>query len=170
MARTWEITAEELTEESFAPYGRIVAVPETPAPRSGEGWACWYGFAQLDNSLPINMGVVVSRVRPVVVEDMERHVHTFELLYPHGDDLVQPLALPLDLENPDAAPDPATVKAFRIPVGKAIIMHPGTWHSCAIPVARDTTYGFACGEPDYDYVPDWVPFPEGDTVRVTVAQ
>lgn len=169
MGKEWNIAVDELTEEVFAPYGRIVEAPSASAPRSGEGWECWYGFQSLDNSLPINLGVVVSRVRPIVVEDMERHVHTFELLYPHGEDLIQPLALPLEMDNPDAKPDPATVRAFRIPVGKGIIMHPGTWHSCAVPVSADTTYGFACGEPDYYYVPDWVPFPEGDTVRVSLA-
>jgi ureidoglycolate lyase len=80
---------------------------------------------------------------------------------------IQPLALPLETDNPDAQPDPSTVKAFRIPVGMGIIMHPGTWHSAAFPEAEDCTYSFACMQPDFPYEPEWVPFQRGDTVRVS---
>lgn len=168
MARAWEIGVTELTEEEFAPYGRIVATPATPAPRTGDGWECWYGFQTLDNRWPIYYGAVVTRHRPIVVSEMERHVHTYELLYPHRHALIQPLALPLDLEDEAARPDPATVKAFRIPVGVGIIMHDGTWHSAAFPESEDCTYSFACMEPDYFYEPVWVPFQGDDTVRVRV--
>lgn len=169
MPREWTVPLEELSEESFAPYGRIVQIPTTPAPRTGPGWECWYGFQTLECKWPVYMGGVVTRLRPVVVDVMERHTHTFELLYPHGHDLIQPLGLPRDLENPDAQPDPATVNAFRVPVGLGIIMHPGTWHSAAFPVGQNCTYSFACMEPDFEYVPEWVPFPGEDTVRVMVA-
>jgi ureidoglycolate lyase len=169
VAREWTVGIEDLTEEGFAPYGRIVKQPQEPAPRSGSGWECWYGFQALDCKWPLSMGAVVSRHRPIIVDEMERHVHTFELLYPHGHALIQPLAIPLELDNPEARPDPSTVKAFRIPVGVGIIMHPGTWHSCAIPEFEDTTYSFACMEPDFEYFPVWVPFPDEDTVRVTGA-
>lgn len=167
MARTWEVMAEELSEEAFAPYGRIVKVPEEPAPRSGAGWECWYGFQVLECRWPLYLGAVRTALRPIVVDAMERHTHTFELLYPHGTDLIQPLALPLALDDADARPDPATLRAFRLPVGFGIVMHPGTWHSAAFPVGRDGTYSFACMQPDFPYEPVWVPFPDGDTVRVT---
>jgi ureidoglycolate lyase len=166
MARTWQLQIEELTPEEFAPYGRMVSLPKTPALRKGPGWECWYGFQALECKWPLYLGGVVTRHRPVVVDVMERHSHTFEFLYPHDHDLVQPLGLPRDLDDPDAKPDPAAVKVFRIPVGCAIIMHPGTWHSAAFPVSRDCTYGFACMEPGFEYVPEWVPFPGGDQVRV----
>lgn len=166
VSREWKIGVEVLTEGIFAPYGRIVSVPAEPAPRSGPGWECWYGFQTIDCPWPLFMGAVVTRPRAIVVDAMERHTHTFELLYPHGHALIQPLALPLDLDDPTAQPDPATVKTFRIPVGMGIIMHPGTWHSAAFPEAEVTTYSFACMQPDYDYLPEWVPFLNGDTVAV----
>jgi ureidoglycolate lyase len=168
MPKTWEIQVAELTVEEIAPYGRVVTLPKTPAPRKGPGWECWYGFQTLECEWPLYLGGVVTRHRPIVVDEMERHVHTFELLYPHDHDLIQPLGLPRELDVPSAKPDPATVKAFHIPVGSAIIMHPGTWHSPAFPVGRDCTYSFACMEPDFEYIPEWVPFPEEDEVRVTI--
>lgn len=169
MARELRIGVEDLTEAAFAPYGRIVAVPGEAAPRSGPGWECWYGFQTLDCPSPLHFGAVVTRAREIVVDEMERHVHTFELLYPHGHALIQPLALPLAMDDPAAQPDAATVKAFRIPVGMGIIMHPGTWHSAAFPETESTTYSFACMQPDDDYVPEWVPFRSGDTVAVAAS-
>jgi ureidoglycolate lyase len=167
VSKIWRIPIEAMTEEAVAPYGRIVAVPGDAAPRSGSGWECWYGFQTLDCPWPVYMGAVVTRERPVVVESMERHVHTFEFLYPHGVDLIQPLALPRDLDDPDAQPDAATVKAVQIPVGTGIIMHPGTWHSAAFPVAGDCNYSFMCMQPDFPYEPDWVGFSGGDIVEAT---
>jgi hypothetical protein len=134
--------------------------------RSGKGWASWYRFTSIECRWPLTFGAVETRARPIIVDVMERHTHTFELLYPHDHDLIQPLGLPADLDNPSARPDPATVAAFRIPVGTAIIIHPGTWHSAAFPVARDCTYTFAVMEPDFPYPLEWVPFPNGDIVRV----
>ncbi len=167
MSREWQIGVEDLIEETFDEFGRIVALPTSPPPRSGPGWDCWYGYQILECRWPIYMGGVLTKFRPIVVDVMERHTHTFELLYPHGHSLIQPLALPRNLDDPDAQPDPETVKAFRIPVGMGIIMHPGTWHSAAFPEVADCTYGFACMEPDFPYEPEWVQFSNGDTVRVT---
>jgi ureidoglycolate lyase len=167
MSRAWHIHVEDLTEETFAPYGRILSMPQNPAPRSGPGWECWYGFQTLDCHWPLYFGAVRTQRRPIVVDVMERHTHTFEVLYPHGHSLIQPLALPLNLDDPMAQPDPVTVKAFRIPVGMGIIMHSGTWHSAGFPESDDCTYSFACMQPDYPYEPEWVPFPGGDTVLVS---
>ena len=112
------------------------------------------------------MGGVLTRHRPVAVDAMERHTHTFELLYPHGQPLIQPLALPLDLDDPLARPDPRTTMAFLVPADVGIILHPGTWHSAAFPVGHDCTYGFLCLQPDFPYDPQWLPFPGGDIIRV----
>ena len=168
MPREWVIAIDELDEATFAPYGRIVRAPAGATPSTGPGWECWYGFQVLEPGWPVHFGLVATRLRPIVVDEMERHVHTYEFLYPHGEDLIQPVALPLEMENATAQPDPATVRAFRIPVGTGIILHAGTWHSAAAPVSVDTTYGFACMEPDFPYTAEWVSFLGGDSVRVSL--
>ena len=169
MAGEWTVSVAELTEEAFAPYGRIIRQPAMPATSSGAGWACWYGVQALEAQWPLHFGTVRTRYRPIVVEEMERHVHTFELLYPHDHALIQPVAPPGALDDPEARPDPATVKAFRIPVGAGIIMHAGTWHSPAFPEREDTTYTFACMEPDFASETLWVPLSDGSAVRVLSA-
>ena len=111
------------------------------------------------------MGAVVSRHRPIVVDEMERHVHTFELLYPHGHALIQPLALPLDstTPTPNQIRRPSRHFAFPLARGSSCIQGHGTARHTEF---EDTTYSFACMEPDFEYVPGWVPFPNDDVVRV----
>lgn len=81
MGPEWTIPLEELTVEAFAPFGRIVQIPSTPATSSGPGWQCWYGFQALDCPWPLYLGVVATEYRPIVITEMERRLHTFEPLY-----------------------------------------------------------------------------------------
>lgn len=161
------VRARPATPTAIAPFGRMItSSPSGPPGRSGNGWECWYPVDTLECGWPLGLGIVHTRHRAIIVDAMERHTHTFELLYPHDHDLIQPLAPPADLDDPEARPDADHVMAFRIPVGSALLMHPGTWHSPAFPVSRDCTYSFACMDPPFHYVPEWIPF-SGD-LRVTV--
>lgn len=156
----------ELSDKSFAPYGRVLSLPDGPPGRRGDGWECWYGFFEMDCPRPLVFGAVTTSPRQIVVSEMERHVLTPELLYPHDHELVQPVGPPGGLEDDDASPSAAEVRAFLIPVGAAVLLHQGTWHSPAFPLRRATSYGFACWKYPGEYVPEWRPFPGGQTVRV----
>lgn len=166
MAHERVISAEDLTLEAFAPFGRVIQTPAQPPTRSGPGWQAWYGYAALECDQPLIFGSVVTEFRDVVVEVMERHTHTFELLYPHDHELIQPLAPPAELDDPEARPSAEAIRAFLIPAGSAIVMHPGTWHSPAFPLSRDCTYTFAALQPTFPYVPEWIPLTDGATVQV----
>jgi ureidoglycolate hydrolase len=161
------IPISELTDEAFEPFGRIIRAPAATEPdRTGPGWQAWYGYATLDCPDPLAFGSVVTEARDVVIDVMERHVHTFELLYPHDHPLIQPLAPPGALDDDAAQPDPDSVTAFVLRPGDAIAMHPGTWHSPAFPTERTCTYTFAVLEPSFPYVPEWIPLKGNASVRV----
>jgi ureidoglycolate lyase len=166
MAHERVVQAEALTSEAFALFGRVIQTPTEPPTRSGPGWQAWYGYAALECNQPLVFGSVMTEFRAVVVDMMERHNHTFELLYPHDHELIQPLASPKDLDDPESRPHPEAIRAFRIPPGSAIVMHPGTWHSPAFPLSRDCTYTFAVLEPSFPYLPEWIPLIDGATVQV----
>lgn len=160
------IRAVDLTEDAFAPFGTIIRAPASPPSRSGPGWQAWYGYARLECPEPLVFGSVVTEFRDIKVDVMERHIHTFELLYPHDEVLIQPLAPPDRLSDRDARPDAARIRAFRIPPGTAIAMHPGTWHSPAFPVEQNCTYTFASLQPTFPYEPEWIPLLDKSVVRV----
>jgi ureidoglycolate lyase len=137
------IQVEALTAERFAVYGQVVTLPHTPAPKTGDGWDCWNYIAMMDVTVPIGMGLVVTRERGCRVDVMERHVSREELLLPFDKEIIQPVARCLDIDDPDEMPDAATVRCFRIRAGQAIIIGKGVWHSAAYPVNEDATYLFA---------------------------
>ncbi len=55
---TIDITIQELNEKEFERYGKVIDLPNTSAPKVGEGWECWSYLAMLDVSVPIGMGLV----------------------------------------------------------------------------------------------------------------
>jgi ureidoglycolate lyase len=144
MTEKLTIEVEELTAEAFAPYGRVVEMPESPATGSGPGWRSWFPVAEVLASQPVGIGLVRTEKRDLVVAEMERHVDNEELLIPLWADLIQPMGVPEKLDDPDATPSLDKIRAFRIRPGQAIIMKKGAWHSCAYPVGEDTTYCFVC--------------------------
>jgi ureidoglycolate lyase len=161
------VKAEELSVEGFAPYGQAVLVPRTPAPKTGEDWDCWFGLGSFGECNPV-VGIVITRLTDGVVTTMERE-NKVEFLLPITGPVIQAVAPPGDLSDHTQQPDAATVRAFIIRPGQAIIMAPGTWHWAALPLEGKTLYYFV-GEP---HPPEpgreaspWVPFQGNSRVRV----
>lgn len=164
-----KVTVQELTAEAFAPFGQVIFPNPTDVPQgSGEGWKTWISPTEVPADRPVIFGTVLTEYRPVRFDRMERHVDTWELLYPHGGSLIQAVAAPADLDNDDAQPDPDQVQAFLIHPGQAIAMSPGTWHAPAFPVCGTTTYTFAALKRLDGQVPVWIPFPGEGSVEVAV--
>ena len=167
MGREYIIEPEELTVEGFAPYGQAILPPRHPAPKRGEDWDCWFPLAGLTEG-QMQVGIVTTRPVAGVISTMKREPKT-ELLLPITGPVIQAVALAGDLPDHDQQPDAATVKAFIIQPGQAIIMAPGIWHWAALSVKGETLYYFVT-EP---HLPEsgreaspWVPFLNNDTVQV----
>lgn len=169
MSQEHIVMAEELTVEGFAPYGQAILVPEDPPPKTGEDWDCWFGLGGLSESRPA-VGIVLTRPTDGFIATMEREPTT-EFLLPISGPVIQAVAVPGDLTDHSQQPDASTVRAFIIRPGQAIIMTPGTWHWAALPLDGETLYYFVTEphppEPGREASP-WVPFKNGDTVRVRI--
>ena len=161
-----EINVEKLTAEAFAPYGEVIDLAKTPAHFKGDGWNCWFPVNSIKYQNEMGIGITQSIKKEAIVTRMERHVDNVELLMPIKDALIQPMALPQELDNPDALPDPHTVKAFLIKPGQAIIMKKGAWHDAAHTVKDDTFYYFFAEKSDKVY--PWLPFKGDFKVRFTL--
>lgn len=62
------------------------------------------------------------------VDSVEVHLHTQQAIIPLLGEIIQVLAL----DAGDGTPDPATLRAFRIPAGQGICMRPGCWHATRV--------------------------------------
>lgn len=166
MARELTVRVEELNDEAFALYGQIIRAPNVASGRSGSGWQAWDGFSALDCRQTLIFGSVLTERRDIVVDVLERHAHTFEWLLLHDREIIQSVTPPDAVCHPDALPDPTRIRPFGIPVGVAIVMHAGTWHSPAFSASDTCRDTVAALEPDFDYVPERVEFAEGVVVRI----
>ncbi len=138
-----EITVEELTPEVFEPYGRVLVLPERAATKKGKGWTCWSPIETISVDSPLGIGIVELEKIDLLITEMERHVSREELLWPVDQAIIQPMALPVQLDEPRAKPMLETVRAFMVRPGQAIIMKKGAWHSAALAVSDHTKYFFA---------------------------
>ncbi|RUS44968.1 ureidoglycolate lyase [Cohnella sp. AR92] len=163
-----EIQIEELTPEAFAPYGKVIDLPDSAPSKSGDGWDCWSYVQMLDANVPVGFGLVVTRRREPIVDSMERHVSREELLLTFDREIIQPVARCADIDDPDERPDPTTVKCFKIKPGQAIVIGRGVWHSPAYAAAEDARYLFGIEKkPDKfgdEMVEPWVYFQRNDTI------
>ncbi|MEK3888378.1 ureidoglycolate lyase [Bacillus sp. FSL K6-3431] len=137
------IKIEALTVANFEPFGKIVEVPASSPTKVGDGWECWNYIQMMEVDTEVGMGLVNTKRRPFIIESMERHDSREELLIALQGDIIQPLALSKDLENPDEKPDPSLVKCLHLKQGQGIIIKKGVWHSPAYPATEDTLYFFA---------------------------
>ena len=143
MSKIRKIRIEELTPQSFQPYGRVIDLSSNPEKTiGGEGWQCWFPIQTVEGIRRLNIGITFSKKQDVVVTSMERHPNNEEILFAVQHALVQPMGLPDDREGEDARPDPDTVRAFLLRPGQGIIMKKGAWHSPAVALEQDTHYYF----------------------------
>jgi ureidoglycolate lyase len=169
MGLEYNVASEELTIDGFAPYGQAILLPEDPAPKQGEDWDCWFPLGTVSEGRTA-VGIVTTRPTDGLITAMEREPK-MEFLLPTSGAVIQAVALPGDLSDHTQQPDATTVKAFIIKPGQVIIMGPGTWHWAALPLKEETLYYFATEphppEPGREASP-WVPFLNGDTVRILI--
>ncbi|MCA0302645.1 MAG: ureidoglycolate lyase [Proteobacteria bacterium] len=155
-----EIVAEPLTAEAFAPFGEVIALPETPGRT--------YHDAALGNLRPgarPSLSVILRTEtpdRPLRVEMLERHAFSSQTFMPldAGRWLV--------LVAPHAAgggPDRAAAKAFVATGRQGITYRPDTWHHGLTVLDRPSRFAIFMwldgGPGDEEFVPV-APF----TVRV----
>lgn len=163
-----QIKPEELTTESFAPYGRVLEVPDHACTKQGAGWVCWSPVDFMLPDAPVGVGIVRCGQAPQITA-LERHVSREELLWTTTRDVVMAVDLPVRLGDALARPNIETTRVFRIKAGQAVIIARGTWHSPAFAVQGEAEYFFLVEQKadlvDQDAQP-WIDFAGGETLEI----
>ncbi len=116
------------TAENVAPYGSLLGAIPYPTPTGatapttqsqrqdmfdpGEGGKTEIVWVAYSNTTPL-------------IGRLEKHYLTEQTVAPLTGTIIQVLAL----SGPDGKPDPATIRAFRLPPGTGINMGLGVWHT-----------------------------------------
>lgn len=169
MGEIRSIDVQKITAAGFASFGRVVGrIDERPPDTGGEGWACWCPVGVLHDAAPLEIGLVRTSQRPLLVKSMELHLDREEWVYALSQPVIQVVALSA-ADNTDL-PDVKSARAFLIKPGQGVVIRPGVWHGVGLPAGdRDVVYGFVLSRSKAETQEaenPWVGFAHGAVVRV----
>jgi len=127
-----EIKVQMLTEEAFAPFGKVITT-QGRTHGGEEGMYRWYeGQAYVDGTDRVSVNLLTAIQRDYIFEKFEAHARTTETVLPLTGGLIVTCV-------PEGEVVPERVQAFYVPVGKGISWAPGAWHYAPFPVGGDAT-------------------------------
>jgi hypothetical protein len=147
MTSSEKVPAFLLSSIDFAKYGQAIIIPDkkTKKPDFESEAISFYGSLGLfDSKAPIEFGICKYGKRAFVVEQLEQHLRTQELLYAIDDDFIMPVALNI-VRGSTNAPDLQTLIAVRFRRGEGALIHRETWHWVPYPFKKESfaLVGFA---------------------------
>jgi ureidoglycolate lyase len=117
------IVLQDVTAEAFAPYGLLL-----PRPRLGRPRVELYSeLANLREAAKsrLSLTTMAPQALPLTAKEMERHVHSSQTFVPIDCASYLVMVAP---HGADDRPDPAGVKAFRVPGDIGVHYYANTWH------------------------------------------
>ncbi len=123
-----EIAVQPLTAEAFAPFGRVIEAAPASAVGINAGWTTrFHALAEIDvEGAPPILSIFRSRVRPLVVDMLERHPFGTQAFFPLGG---RPW-LAVCAETPEAEP-----QAFLFRGDQGAQIGRGVWHAPLLTLA-----------------------------------
>ena len=131
-----KLKIEDLSVESFAPFGEVIMQPARGQDAEGPGWMWWgenHILAGGDRKYAI--GYLDLQPAELSFNWAERHMHSDELLIPMGGDCLVYVGPPEYLDEPTRLPDLNRFRVFRLREGHGVLLGKGVWHGA--PMALD---------------------------------
>jgi ureidoglycolate lyase len=118
-----KVSPQQLTSESFAPYGQLLSAPHQS---SREDFA-----AKIENARPLtaraNLALIAASPArfPLEIKRLERHAYSNQAFLPLD---VPEYLVVVCADDGSGRPDLSTLRAFRASGRVGINYNPGTWH------------------------------------------
>jgi ureidoglycolate lyase len=131
-----KLKIEDLTVESFAPFGEVIAQPARGQDAQGPGWM-WWGENHLmaGGDRKYAIGYLDLQPAELSFDWAERHMHSDELLIPMGGDCLVYVGPPDHPDEPTHLPSLERFRVFRLHQGQGVLLGKGVWHGA--PLALD---------------------------------
>ncbi len=133
MAEVAVLSVEELTEEAFARFGRVIRTPERTHDAEGPGWRWWAETVVLEGD-GRNWAVGYLDLEPAAprFDWAERHLRSPESIVPVLGSCLVYVGPAEHLDQPDRLPALADFRVFRVPPGTGVVMDRGVWHGAPL--------------------------------------
>lgn len=140
------LNSKLITEENFKKFGKVVKSPKSDPTAQAADFKFYSDIAnyEIDGSTEIGICTVYKQPKNII-EGMERHLNTPEILIP----IDAPFVLPLlkDGETEEQS------EAFQVDIGEAVIIDKAVWHGACLPVGKEESSYFVIfrkGTPNED--------------------
>jgi len=117
------------TYENFSKYGYFIDEKAKESLADNINFTYWDKIAEFELGPVVSAGIVVGHENGGIVETIERHKNTAEILVGLKGDSVVLLSQPNNKAN-----EVSELQAFIIKEGDTVVLYPGTWHSAPIPI------------------------------------
>ena len=163
------IQAVPVTPENWAPYGYLADIA-SPEGSYGMGeYPCVFhrdmALAPIASTAPVAFGSLKVGKRPMVIQDVEYHSETVEVMMPMDDDMVMYVG-----DANGGTPEPERLKAFVIPAGTLMIFRAGAWHGAPFPLHHDGTVLICLPERTYLNDTEKILFKETEYIGINLPE
>ena len=118
------ITPQQIPIHRFNKYGKIVILPSETPTSQDETYKFWSDVAHYHIEGDTEIGLcTVYKQESTIVNSLERHLNTPEILIPADSSFI----LPLQRDDEDV------LEAFSVNPGEAVVIEKGIWHGPCIP-------------------------------------
>jgi len=147
------IVARHVSPENFKEFGKAVLVSDAYKPDAQSEIQTYYGQLAVMKCDSIQIGICVAKSRPFIVDELEQHAKTAELLAALKGDFITPVATSVVIGGKER-PDMENIKAVRVNQGEGIVFNEGIWHwtPYAATDTCDVLVGFKTGTPQNDFI------------------
>jgi ureidoglycolate lyase len=133
------LRVRELTADAFAPYGKVIAMPERAEDAAGPGWRWWAETVPLaTDGRGFGVGYLDLSASPLRFNWAERHMRSVEVVVPLGGECLLYVGPPDRPEEPHAIPGRERFEVFRLRPGTGVAMDPGVWHGAPLAEASSS--------------------------------
>lgn len=130
-----------VTLENFSDIGQFIQIPVEGSliPTTQSSFFKYYGgLGIMDCHGVTEIGICTFKKREFIVDQLEQHAQTPELLYALDGDFIMPVA-PVIHQNGATYPDLSKIRAIRVRQYEGVIFKDGMWHWAPYPLKETSS-------------------------------
>lgn len=148
------VISEHVSSENFKKFGKVILVTENLKPDAQSEIQTYYGqLAIMKCADSFQLGICIAKKREFVVDELEQHADTQELLAALKGDFITPVTSSIEMDG-KMVPDVNNIKAVRVNQGEGIVFEKGIWHwtPYAVTPTCDVLVAFKTDTPVNDFI------------------
>ncbi len=159
------IKAKPIDVLEFLQYGYAADIADPKNTYAFGAYPCAFNrdmvTMPVKDSTPPAFGSLKVGKRPMIIEDVEYHSASYEVMLPLDDDMV----IHVGPANADIV-ELEKLTAYIIPKGTMVVLKPGTWHGAPYPINNDGTVLICL--PERTYINDTKKYILDETQKLAV--